>query len=81
MSAPDTNVDRQARRHRTPLVGMALVVGFAAVAMLIWLSWEAADGNTPGEDTVVTDTEQVAPGVVVEETEPAVDGIPAATGN
>ena len=29
MSAPDTNVKRQSRQHRTPLVGMAAAVGFA----------------------------------------------------
>ena len=81
MSAPDTNVKRQARRHRPPLIGIALVVGFAAIAMFIWLAWEASEGNTPGEDSVVTDTEDVAPGVAIEETAPAAEEIPGTAGN
>ena len=76
MSAPETNVKRQARRHRPPLIGIGLVLAFAAVAMFIWLAWEASEGNTPGEDSVVIDTEEVAPGVAVEETVPADEVVP-----
>lgn len=36
MSAPDTNLKKQARRHRGPLVGMAIAV-ILAVAFLGWL--------------------------------------------
>ncbi|MGP9790130.1 hypothetical protein [Roseinatronobacter sp. NSM] len=36
MSAPDTNPKKQARRHRGPLVGMAIGV-ILAVAFLGWL--------------------------------------------
>lgn len=36
MSAPDTNLKKQTRRHRGPLIGMALAV-ILAVAFLGWL--------------------------------------------
>lgn len=66
MSSPETNIETQSRRHRGPLVGMAVAVGFAAVAFLIWIAYVAADGNNPSDATVVNE-EEVAPGVVVEE--------------
>lgn len=49
MSAPDTNVKKQAEKHKTPLSGMALVVVFAGVLLLIFLAWLAYNGNEPEE--------------------------------
>ncbi len=31
MSAPDTNVERQAKRHKSPLLGIAVAVIFAFI--------------------------------------------------
>ena len=66
MSAPDTNIEQQARRHRGPLTGIALALSVAVLGFLIWLAMVAAGGNAPGDSSVVGE-EQVAPGVVIEE--------------
>ena len=49
MSAPDTNVEKQVKRHNTPLTGMAVAGGFAAILLLGLLIWLSANGNTPEE--------------------------------
>lgn len=49
MSAPDTNIEKQKRRHRGPLVGMAIGVGFALLLLLGLISWLAANGESPAE--------------------------------
>lgn len=43
MSAPDTNIEKQKRRHFTPLAGMALVIG--AIVAFIALSQMAPDDD------------------------------------
>jgi hypothetical protein len=35
MSAPDTNIDKQKRRHRPALIGMGVVLAFAAIISLV----------------------------------------------
>lgn len=47
MSAPDTNTEKQARRHRGPLTGMLGVVLFALVLLAGLAVWVASRGNTP----------------------------------
>jgi len=47
MSAPRTNIDKQKRRHRGPLIGMALVVVLVIAGFSYWLVDEAADGQSP----------------------------------
>ncbi len=66
MSAPNTNIERQVRRHRGPLTGIALALSVAALGFLVWLALVAAGGNAP-DDSIVVGEEQVAPGVVIEE--------------
>ncbi len=60
MSAPDTNMSEQTRKHRAPLAGMALVALFAAGLLLMLLFRLAANGNTPEDDGPQV---QVVPGV------------------
>ena len=48
MSAPDTNVDTQAKRHRGPIVGIVTVLTFAAVLFVAFLAWSA---DPVGEET------------------------------
>ncbi|KZY36379.1 hypothetical protein A3731_34310 [Roseovarius sp. HI0049] len=48
LSAPKTNIEKQERRHKVPLIGMVLVVLFASAllaALIIWLGYQ---GNEPG---------------------------------
>ncbi|WP_054005889.1 hypothetical protein [Cypionkella psychrotolerans] len=47
MSAPNTNIEKQARRHRGPLIGMALVVVFGVALILYWLFEESAKSDPP----------------------------------
>lgn len=47
MSAPQTNIEKQKRRHRGPLIGMALAVVFGVGLILYWLLDEAAEGQSP----------------------------------
>ncbi len=44
MSASETNIEKQKRRHRGPLVGIALVAIFSTI-MAIAIFWEGTDGD------------------------------------
>ena len=48
MSAPQTNLPKQRRRHRGPLIGMVAVVLFA-LGLIFWLTMRTADEGTPRE--------------------------------
>ncbi len=58
MSAPDTNLDRQARRHKPSLWGIAIAVGAAAIFAVtaFLLDGVPADDQAAGipEATVAT---------------------------
>jgi hypothetical protein len=55
MSAPHTDPEKQARRHKAPLWGMALAVIFG-VALITWFGVQVAQrGNTPNEPAVEID--------------------------
>lgn len=49
MSAPQTNIEKQKRRHSAPLIGMIVVVLFG-VAMIVWWGVEQA-ARAPGPDS------------------------------
>ena len=49
MSAPDTNVETQAKRHRGPLVGIIGVLAIVALLFVAFLAWTA---DPVGEETV-----------------------------
>ena len=54
MSAPDSDLERQAKRHRGPLRGMFAVVLFALVLLAILAIWVVMRGGTPeGAETQV----------------------------
>ncbi|MBE3637628.1 hypothetical protein [Mangrovicoccus algicola] len=42
MTPPDTNPQKQAKRHRIVLIGMALVALFGVILILTWVGEEAA---------------------------------------
>jgi hypothetical protein len=46
MSAPDTNVEKQARRHKPALYGIALAVLVAVVAIIVFAT---SDGLNPAD--------------------------------
>ncbi len=51
MSAPQTNLEKQKKRHRGPLAGIALGIVVVGVMFLVWLIWLSDNGQTPREAT------------------------------
>lgn len=47
MSAPRTDIEKQKRWHRAPLIGMALAVLVGVGSIFLWLTREVADSNPP----------------------------------
>jgi hypothetical protein len=88
MSSPEPELERQARRHIGPLVGMALVVAFAGILFTYWVFDEVESSTQPLSDTSQNPTlpqgtgegqEQTMPGANeavpdADETPPAPDG-------
>jgi hypothetical protein len=50
MSAPEVNIEKQKRRHRGPLIGMAVVVLFVVALILYWPSEETPTEVPQGTD-------------------------------
>lgn len=50
MSAPDTNVEKQADRHKGPLWGMGSVLIWAGLLFAAFLAWTAYQGDDASED-------------------------------
>ncbi|WP_370400455.1 hypothetical protein [Sulfitobacter sp. JB4-11] len=54
MSAPDTNIDKQTRRHKAPLLGIGIVAIFAGALFLALTGWTLTGGEEDeGVDAVV----------------------------
>ena len=54
MSAPNTNIEKQAERHRGPLSGMAIGLMFAGILLLGLIGWTVYNGGEPsGAETQV----------------------------
>ncbi|PJE29746.1 hypothetical protein SAMN06297129_2856 [Pseudooceanicola antarcticus] len=53
MSAPDTNLTREKRRHRPAVWGIALAVAFG-LGMLFAIMLQGTDGETPPAGTAAT---------------------------
>ena len=54
MSAPKTDLEKQEKRHRGPLRGMAIVVAFALVLLVVLITFISANGNEPeGSETQI----------------------------
>ena len=51
MSAPQTNIDRQKKRHRGPLLGIGAVVAFALALLLALSVWLTDDAMPLPENT------------------------------
>jgi NADH:ubiquinone oxidoreductase subunit 6 (subunit J) len=78
MSAPQTNLEKQERRHWGPLTGMAIGLAFVAALFIGYLVWTTANGDVPREATpeggvigneptqdLVAPVETVVPGATV----------------
>lgn len=50
MSAPDTDLEKQKKKHKTALLGIRGVMAFAAILLLgliIWLSYQGQEPRNP----------------------------------
>jgi len=47
MSASTTNIEKQAKRHKGPLVGMAIVLVWAGVLFAGFMIWTAYQSDNP----------------------------------
>lgn len=54
MSAPRTNIEKQKRDHRWPLIGMLLVVILVVLGFLWWLGDETSNPEMPGQNSQQT---------------------------
>ncbi|MFP4274283.1 MAG: hypothetical protein ACLFRU_04590 [Paracoccaceae bacterium] len=56
MSAPKTNITKQKRRHRGPLVGIAasVLLAFVLLVLLLGWLWLRTDGPEGAEEQVET---------------------------
>ncbi|MFB2595399.1 hypothetical protein ACEYYB_11170 [Paracoccus sp. p4-l81] len=63
MSAPDTDPERQVRRHWVPLIVMIVLVALTVLGFLWWVSDETDDPVMPGEAVQgeAVQTEQARP--------------------
>jgi len=47
MSASNTNIEKQAKRHRGPLIGIAFALAWAAVLFVGFMIWTAYQADNP----------------------------------
>ena len=69
MSAPNTDLEKQERRHRGPLRGMAGVLIFAAILLVVFIAYMfASNDGVEGADEVIDgrtgEVEDAAPGLL-----------------
>ena len=59
MSAPDTNTEKQERRHKAPLMGLKGVVVFAALALIGLVFYTVLQTEDDGVETLIESTPTV----------------------
>lgn len=64
MTPPDTDLNKQKRRHRGPLIGMAIIVVIGVGAILYWVFEEAATAPGPEDETEATTPADVREGEI-----------------
>lgn len=73
MSAPQTDPEKQFRRHPVPLIGMGLLCALVAIGFIWWLFYET---DAPSASPEVERQLENAPAAETAPT-PAVEGTPA----
>lgn len=76
MSAPDTNIDKQKKRHRGPLIGFA-VAGLFVAAILAWYLFTLAGKATDPEGSDVLIDGRTGDAEVVDPAATPVEPVPA----
>lgn len=55
MSAPETNIERQKKRHKPSILGIAAAVGLAMIIAVVVLSWPTRSDGMTTEASPITD--------------------------
>ncbi|WP_299815034.1 hypothetical protein [uncultured Jannaschia sp.] len=71
MSAPNTNVEKQSRRHAGPIIGMAAGLAFVAIILVGYFFWVASPSTEEADTIDGNDAQIVDPQTVGDE--PTVD--------
>ncbi|MGR3486060.1 MAG: hypothetical protein ACU0BF_11995 [Paracoccaceae bacterium] len=54
MSAPETNIEKQEKRHKGPLIGMGAMVAWSVGLLILFVAFMAWSGDSPeGAETVI----------------------------
>lgn len=53
MSAPDTNVERQADRHKPSLLGIRGAMIFGALMIVLMIAFTMSRGEAPSEEIII----------------------------
>ncbi|SDE52207.1 DUF2273 domain-containing protein [Limimaricola pyoseonensis] len=77
MSAPHTDVEKQEKRHKGPLVGIALVAVFGVLLIVLLTFIGFGQGNEPEAEATV----EAVPGEEVETEDPEIVGAPEQLGD
>lgn len=75
MTAPDTNLKKQAKRHRGPLIGIIVVVLLAG-GLLFWMLTRTMVTEPEPEDMVPAETTETESGLPAEGTPTDPTGVP-----
>ncbi len=74
MSAPDTNVEKQERRHKPALLGIKGAMIFGVLMLLLIVLYSAYYGGEPTADAVTNTDQAVEPTATVPAVDPVVPG-------
>ena len=85
MSAPRTNIEKQLRQHRGPIIGMAVILLVVLLGFVWWLADETDDPQMPGDTPVEEMTTPATPAPPADATtapapEAGTEPAPATTG-
>lgn len=54
MSASEKDLDKQAKRHKGPLLGFVAIFVFVAIILVWWIDWEFGEADAPrGAETQI----------------------------
>lgn len=77
MSPPDTNLEKQQKRHKPALSGMTLVVIFVAILAVIFVAYRMVSGNEAADQGITVQEPAVIAPSTNDEVEPVVPAAPA----
>lgn len=76
MSAPDTNLDKQKKRHAGPLVGITAGLVFAAILLFAYLTFVATPEDDSPDATPTGEAVQTDGNATIEDADAATDQNP-----